>query len=73
MSQFIARQKTRLYSLNCRAKTLGLSVCDSLGNELHCGWWFIVNGPPRRWNVYAICKSLDEVDAFLAHKESTRR
>ena len=52
---------------------LELSVCDSLGNELHCGWWFIVNGPPSRWNVYAICKSLDEVDAFLRHKESTRK
>ncbi len=70
----IAKQKARLIVLNLRAKLLGFSVHASIGNKVHYGWWYIVVGDePYHRGIYAICKSLDEADAFIRQKESAQK
>lgn len=69
----IAKQKARLTALNLRAKLVGFSVHASIGNKVHYGWWYLVaSAEPRDWRVAAICKNLDEADAFIRRKESAQ-
>jgi hypothetical protein len=69
--EYIAKQKARLVVLNEKAQRIGFSVHASVGNELHCGWWYILIdavGPSNK-RVAAICIDLDDVATFLAEKK----
>jgi len=70
----IAKQKARLTLLNLRAKLLGFSVHASIGNKVNYGWWYLVAGvEPYHLRVAAICKNLDEADAFIMQEESAQK
>jgi hypothetical protein len=69
--EYIAKQKARLVLLNAKAQRIGLSVHASVGNELHYGWWYLVEDGSGSTDkrVAAICNDLDDVDTFLAEKK----
>lgn len=70
----IAKQKARLTLLNLRAKALGFSVHASIGNKVNYGWWYLVASvEPYHLRVAAICKNLDEADAFIMQEESAQK
>jgi len=70
----IAKQKARLTLLNLRAKPLGFSVHASIGNKVNYGWWYLVASvEPYHLRVAAICKNLDEADAFIMQEESAQK
>jgi hypothetical protein len=68
--EYIAKEKARLVLLNAKAQRIGLSVHASVGNELHYGWWWIVEDGSGSIDkrVAAICNNLGDVDTFLAEK-----